>query len=137
MAEDSKNAAEGAAQMARPLLAYRCPAGFDTAEELCRAFRTLLGEAAPGHALRRLGEEEAMPALRDSDLYVALAAERHGAQSLTARIEWREGTDTETVTGPEISLDSSDTALRPSMYPGFLRELWSLSAPPALGDPAE
>ena len=137
MAEDSKNAAEGPAQMARPLLAYRCPAGFDATEELCRAFRTLLGEAAPGHALRRLGDSEPVPALRDSDLYVALAAERHGAHSLTARIEWREGTDNETVTGPEISLDSSDTALRPSMYPGFLRELWSLSAPPALGDPAE
>lgn len=136
MAEDSKNAAEGA-QVARPLLAYRCPAGFDAAEELCRAFRTLLGEAAPGHALRRLGDSEPVPALRDSDLYVALAAERRGAHSLTARIEWREGKDAESVTGPEISLDSSDTALRPSMYPGFLRELWSLSAPPALGDPAE
>lgn len=136
MADRSDTTTGAAAQMARPLLAYRCPAGFDTAEALCRAFRDMLGRAAPRHALRRLGAEEAVPPLRDHDLFIALQARRETETRLTGRLEWQASDGGAPVTGPEVSLDSSDAALSPGMYADFLRGLWEVSAPPPLGGPA-
>lgn len=133
MANETVTTDEGTAQMARPLLAYRCPAGFDTTDELCRAFGTLLGATAPRHALRRIRPDQAIPPLRPEDIFVALHAQRRGEHSLSGQLEWRDGTSETTVTGPEVRLDSSDTELSPAMYGGFLRDLWELGAPPALG----
>lgn len=119
-------------QMARPLLAYQCPTGFDTAPDLCRAFGDLLGEKAPGHALRRLSPDEETPALRPADLLVRLAARMEGEHRLSAHIAWQEGGAAAPVAGPEVTLESSDAPLAPSMYAGFLQDLWHLAAPPAL-----
>ncbi|WP_422028855.1 hypothetical protein [Roseovarius sp.] len=133
MADRSDTSDNG--QMARPLLAYRCPTGFDTAEDLCRAFRELLGRAAPGHALRRIGPGEAMPPLRDHDLFITLGANRTGDTRLTGWLDWQEGPDGRPTRGPDVSLDSSDAPLSPGMYADFLRGLWEVSAPPPLGGP--
>lgn len=136
MAETSDTPPEPAAQMGRPLLAYRCPTGFETADALCDAFRAVLGRAAPGHALRRLAPGDAAPPLRDQDLVIALAARRVSDRHLTARLDWQAGDGAATVTGPELSLSSSDAAPGPSDFEAFLQGLWTISAPPALGGPA-
>lgn len=135
MADETRTETGEPGQMARPLLAYRCAAGVDTATDLCRAFGALLGQVAPGHALRPLQPEEAAPALRPRDVLVTLQAEKTSAYRLTAQIAWQEGPDAAPQTGPEVSLDSSDAPLGPAMYPDFLRDLWRLGAPASLSAP--
>lgn len=135
MADDTKSKAGDPAQMARPLLAYRCVADGDIADALCRAFGELLGQKAPGHALRRLSPDEAAPALREGDLLLTLHAGKLSAYSLSARLEWQDGPARPADTGPDVSLEGSDAPLAPAMYPGFLRDLWHLGAPPALTGP--
>jgi len=122
-------------QMDRPLLAYRCPAGFDTAEALCHAFREMLGRSAPRHALRRIAPDDAVPPLRDHDLFIALHARLATPYRLTGRLDWQTGDGGARVEGPDVSLDSSDAAVSPGMYDDFLRALWEVSAPPALAGP--
>lgn len=110
-------------QMARPLLAYRCPTGFAAAEDVCRAFQKALGDAAPGHALRRVAKGEDAPELREGDLFLELHANQAGEQGLTGHVEWRRAGEDESTPGPVLRIDVMDAAPGPSTYDHFVQDL--------------
>lgn len=99
-------------QKVRPVIALSCPQGAsDPVQALCGALQQTLQQAVP-HGLIRTGEDVApMP----GSLALRLVPTHETRHGLSAHLEWKTIQTEAWQTGPDVTLDSPDVALRAGM----------------------
>lgn len=114
-------------QKLRPVIELSCPEGQgDMGQALCGALQEALQQAVP-HALIRPGEDVAPLA---GSLAIRLVPGRETRSALEAHLQWKTTQGAGWETGPDVSLQASDVALRPQMMPQLARDLIKASKLP-------